>query len=96
MQETVLELSARGGRIAAGGGLFAGGSFAAGLIAGGLFASGLNAATHGNMTLKFTPVSNSNEHCIITNYQPLPENVTSFLLDCQLSSTRHSPVNNLF
>ena len=45
MQETVLELSARGGRIAAGGGLFAGGPFAAGLIAGGLFASGLNAAT---------------------------------------------------
>ncbi len=35
---------ARGGRIAAGGGLFAGGPFAAGLIAGGLFASGLNAA----------------------------------------------------
>ena len=34
---------ARGGRIAAGGGLFAGGPFAAGLIAGGLFASGLNA-----------------------------------------------------
>ncbi len=32
---------ARGGRIAAGGGLFA-----AGLIAGGLFASGLNAAPH--------------------------------------------------
>ena len=32
------------GRIAAGGGLFAGGPFAAGLIAGGLFASGLNAA----------------------------------------------------
>ena len=45
MQETVLELSARGGRIAAGDGLFAGGPFAAGLIAGGLFASGLNAAT---------------------------------------------------
>ncbi len=52
MQETVLELSARGGRIAAGGGLFAGGPFAGGLIAGGLsliagglFASGLNAAT---------------------------------------------------
>ena len=35
---------ASGGRIAAGGGLFAGGPFAAGLIAGGLFASGLNAA----------------------------------------------------
>ena len=35
---------ARGGRIAAGSGLFAGGPFAAGLIAGGLFASGLNAA----------------------------------------------------
>ena len=35
---------ARGGRIAAGGGLFAGEPFAAGLIAGGLFASGLNAA----------------------------------------------------
>ena len=34
---------ARGGRIAAGGGLFAGGPFATGLIAGGLFASGLNA-----------------------------------------------------
>ena len=33
-----------GGRIAAGGGLFAAGLFAAGLIAGGLFASGLNAA----------------------------------------------------
>ena len=33
-----------GGRIDAGGGLFAGGLFAAGLIAGGLFASGLNAA----------------------------------------------------
>ena len=33
-----------GGRIAAGGGLFADGLFAAGLIAGGLFASGLNAA----------------------------------------------------
>ena len=33
-----------GGRIAAGGGLFAGGPFAAGLITGGLFASGLNAA----------------------------------------------------
>ena len=33
-----------GGRIAAGGVLFAGGPFAAGLIAGGLFASGLNAA----------------------------------------------------
>ena len=45
VQEAVLELSARGGRIAAGGGLFAGGPFAAGLIAGGLFASGLNAAT---------------------------------------------------
>ena len=48
------------------------------------------------MTLKFTPVSNSNEHCIITNYQPLPENATSFLLDSQLSSTGHSPANNLF
>ena len=48
MQETVLELSARGGRIAAGGGLFAGEPFAAGLIAGGLFASGLNAATRNN------------------------------------------------
>ncbi len=49
------------------------------------------------MTLKFTPVSNSNEHCIITNYQPLPENVTSFLLDSQLSpSSGHSPVNNYF
>ena len=35
---------ARGGRIATGGGLFAGGPLAAGLIAGGLFASGLNAA----------------------------------------------------
>ena len=35
---------ARGGRIAAGGGLFAGGPFTAWLIAGGLFASGLNAA----------------------------------------------------
>ncbi len=35
-----IELYARGGRIAAGGGLFA-----VGLIAGGLFASGLNAAT---------------------------------------------------
>ena len=49
------------------------------------------------MTIKFTPVSNSNEHCIIsTNYQPLPDNATSFLLDSQLSSTGHSPVNNLF
>ena len=48
------------------------------------------------MTLKFTPVSNSNEHCIITNYQPLPENATSFLLDSQLSSTGHSPVKYLF
>ncbi len=46
------------------------------------------------MTLKFTPVSNSTEHCIITNYQPLLENATSFLLDSQLSSTGHSPVNN--
>ena len=55
VQEAVLELSDRGGRIAAGGGriaggpfaagLIAGGLFAAGLIAGGLFASGLNAAT---------------------------------------------------
>ena len=50
MQEAVLELSARGGRIAAAGGLFAGGLFAGGpfaavLIVGGLFASGLNAAT---------------------------------------------------
>ena len=42
MVVTMLELSARGGRIAAGGGLFAGGPFTAGLIAGGLFASGLN------------------------------------------------------
>ena len=33
---------------------------------------------------------------IITNYQPLPENATSFLLDSQLSSTGHSTVNNLF
>ncbi len=50
------------------------------------------------MTVKFTPVSNSNEHCIITNYQALPENATSFLLDSQLSnsSTGHSQVNNLF
>ena len=48
------------------------------------------------MTLKFTPVSNSNEYCIITNYQPLPENATSFLLDSQLYSTGHSPVNNFF
>ena len=48
------------------------------------------------MNLKFPPGSNSNEHCIITNYQPLPENATSFLLDSQLSSTGHSPVNNLF
>ena len=48
------------------------------------------------MNLKFTPVSNSNEHCIITNYQPLPENATSFPLDSQLSSTGHSPINNLF
>ena len=38
-----------GGRIAAGGGLFAGGPFAAGLIAGGLFASGLNTTPHGVM-----------------------------------------------
>ena len=45
MQEALLELSARGGRIAAGGGRIAGVPFAAGLIAGGLFASGLNAAT---------------------------------------------------
>ena len=51
VQEAVLELSARGGRIAAGGGLFAGGPFAAGLIAGGLFASGLNAATRRYMPL---------------------------------------------
>ena len=58
MQETVLELSARGGRIAAGGGLFAaggglfaGGPFTAGLIAGGLFASGLNAATRPDHTV---------------------------------------------
>ena len=48
------------------------------------------------MTLKFTPVSNSNEHCIITNYHPLPENATSFLLDSQLSSTGHSPVRIYF
>ena len=46
VQEAVLEPSARGGRIAAGGGLFAGGSFA-----GGLFASGLNAATPLDSTL---------------------------------------------
>ena len=46
VQEAVSRImSARGGRIDAGGGLFAGGPFAAGLIAGGLFASGLNAAT---------------------------------------------------
>ena len=45
------------------------------------------------MTLKFTPVSNSNEHCIITNYQPLPENATSFLLDSQLSSTGLPSIN---
>ena len=32
------------------------------------------------MTLKFTPVSKSNEHCIITNYQPLPENGPHFCL----------------
>ena len=53
MQGTVLELSARGGRIAAGGGLFAGGPFAAGLIAGGLFASGLNAATRTSQASEF-------------------------------------------
>ena len=41
------------------------------------------------MSLKFTPVSNSNEHCIITNYQPLQENVTSFLLDSQLQLGIH-------
>ena len=38
-------MAASGGRIAGGGGLFAGGPFATGLIAGGPFASGLNAAT---------------------------------------------------
>ena len=54
MQETVLELSARGGRIAAGSGLFAGGPFAAGLIAGGLFASGLNAATRHTRNIIYT------------------------------------------
>ena len=48
------------------------------------------------MTLTFTPLSNSNEHCIVTNYQPLPENAISFLFDSQLSPTGHSPVNNLF
>ena len=42
----LVELYARGGRIAAGGGLFAGGPFAAGLIA-----SGLNAATRAGVTL---------------------------------------------
>ena len=51
MKEAVLELSARGGRIAAGGELFAGGPFAGGFIAGGLFASGLNAATRSCITL---------------------------------------------
>ena len=56
MQETVLELSAWGGRIAAGSGLFAGGPFAAGLIAGGLFASGLNAATRRNITMTLANV----------------------------------------
>ena len=39
---------ARGGRIAAGGGLFAGGPFAIGLIAGAPFASGLDAAHRGD------------------------------------------------
>ena len=39
-------MAAGGGRIAGGGGLFAGGPFPTGLIAGGPFASGLNAATH--------------------------------------------------
>ena len=47
---------ARGGRIAAGGGLFAGGPFAAGLIAAGLFASGLNAAPR----FKMLPITGVN------------------------------------
>ena len=47
---------ARGGRIAAGGGLFAGGPFAAGLIAAGLFASGLNAAPHYEHTTILEPL----------------------------------------
>ena len=56
VQEAVSRIECySGGRIAAGGGLFAGGPFAAGLIAGGLFASGLNAATR-VAHIKFDPL----------------------------------------
>ena len=49
-----------GGRIAAGGGLFAGGLFASGLIAGGLFASGLNAAPRFSLVGQVHLTSNVN------------------------------------
>ena len=43
--------------------------------------------------------NNNKKHLVdyhIVDYQPLPDNATSFLLDIQLSSTGHSPVINLF
>ena len=53
-----------GGRIAAGGGLFAGGPFAAGLIAGGLFASGLNAALHIRRPIRNHTTMESNQNIL--------------------------------
>ena len=60
---------ARGGRIAAGGGLFAGGPFAAGLIADGLSASGLNAAPRYFVLDKFVSYSRRQHTSFIHNFK---------------------------
>ena len=70
---------ARGGRIAAGGGLFAGGPFAAGLIAGGLFASEVNAAPRPGHWPDHIGLQNSN---IIIVY--------TFYCDCLISCYVHN------
>ena len=66
-----------GGRIAAGGGLFADGLFAAGLIAGGLFASGLNAAPLRNVYLVLMYLSDILD--IYINYMYIMHNFNQLL-----------------
>ncbi len=83
MQEAVLKCY-RGGRIAAGGGLFAGGPFAAGLIAGGLFASGLNAAARtqpvNNLFLGKRILSNIQSTLFLHQSEVVPSSYFTFLI----------------
>ena len=81
---------ARGGRIAAGGGLFAGGPFAGGLIAGGLiagglFASGLNAAHPAYVCYRQTNMSEERKSELLTIQQDHlnhAQGVRKYMLEC--------------